>query len=326
MWMLMCGTLLWSGGLWSGALWAGDYEQWVETLQAADRAHGAARFQEAADALVRAVGIAGGLDHADAHLAGTLLRLGSVYADMGQMRDAENAYLRALAAWERADSSDPERSAALMGLATVYTQLQEFGKAERFGRAAIEIREKAWGPGHPDVGAAYQNMAAVYQSERRYPEALEIYRRALEIMSTAGRPEDVATVRSNLGLLLAGMGRPEEAVAETRQAIDILETSGPRQQPRLAVGLTNLSAMYGLMGRWAEAEAPVERAREIVARVLGPGDLSLGPVLRTYADVLRHTGRKREARQMERQAEALRQEAAAQNLTGYTLDAKAYHP
>jgi len=36
-------------------------------------------------------------------------------------------------------------------------------------------------------------------------------------------------------LLLAAMGRLEEAVAETRQTIGILETSGPRQQPRLAV-------------------------------------------------------------------------------------------
>jgi len=316
MWMVICGA----------TLWAGDHERWVATLGVAYQAHAQARFPEAADGLRLAVGIAERLEHADVPLAETLTLLGSVYADMGRLRDAESAYLRALAAWERGDPADPERSNVLMGLVRVYTGLEEYSKAERFGRSAIQIREEALGPSHPDVGTAYQNLAAVYHYERRYSQAMEMYRRALEILSNSGRLEDAATVRGNLGMLLGAMGRPDDAVAEIRQAIDILEVSEPSLKPRLALGLTNLAMMYCRLGRWPEAEAPLRRAREIITGVFGPDHSSLEPVLRAYADVLRHTGRKREARQMERTAAALRQEAAAQNLAGYTLDAKAYRP
>ncbi|SPF55138.1 hypothetical protein SBA4_6970007 [Candidatus Sulfopaludibacter sp. SbA4] len=316
MWAAICGT----------TLWAGSHETWVATLGVADRAQAQARFQEAADSLKLAAGIAERLVHADVLLAQTLTRLGSVYADMGRLRDAENADLRALAAWERGDPADPERSNALMGLVRVYMELREFAKAERFGSAAIQIREKAWGPSHSDVGAAYVNLAAVYHYERRYPQALEMYQRAIEILSKSGGFEDAATVRGNLGTLLGAMGRPADAVAEIRQAIATLEVLGPRLRPKLALLLNNLALMDCRMGRWDEAEAAVLRAREIITGVFGPDHSSLGPVLRTYADVLRHTGRKREARQMERSAAALRQEAAAQNLTGYTVDAKAYIP
>jgi len=271
---------------------AGDHERWVATLGVADQAHAQAKFQEAADGLKLAVGIAERLEHADVPLAETLTLLGSVYADMGRLRDAESAYLRALAAWERGDSADPERSNVLMGLVRVYTGLEEFSKAERFGHSAIQVREEALGPRHPDVGAAYQNLAAVYHYERRYSQAMEMYRRALEILSNSGRIEDSATVRGNLGMLLGAIGRLDDAIAEIRQAIDILEVSGPSLKPKLALGLTNLATMYCRMGRWAEAEAPLQRAREIITGVFGPDHFSLDPVLRTYADVLRHTGRK----------------------------------
>lgn len=304
----------------------GDGDRWAALVRAANVAREQARFQEAADRVSEAVELAGRPDQPGTRLAETLLLLGAANADMGRLRDAERAFLRSLAIWERSAPDNPSRTAPMMGLATVYTALQEYSKAERFAAAAIRIREQASGHPNPDLGGALQNMAAVYHSERRFAEAAALYRQALEHLVPNGRLDDVATVHSNLGLALAEMGRAGEAAAETGQAIALWETAGPREQPRLAVGLTNLAVQFGRLGRWPEAERSIRRAREIAAGILGPDDPSLVPVLNVYADVLRHTGRKPEARRMEREAETLRLAAAAENLTGYTLDVKSYRP
>jgi hypothetical protein len=50
----------------------------------------------------------------------------------------------------------------------------------------------------------------------------------------------------------------------------------------------------------------------------------LDPILRTYADVLQHTGRKREAKQIVQAARAILQRSKNENAIGYTVDVSSY--
>src|SRR5262249_10267132 len=154
-------------------------------------------------------------------------------------------------------------------LVTVYGQTRDFAKAEKFGRMAIEIRERAYGRESIDLGGPLQNLAAILQYEHRYAEAQELYQRALHILEKGGRPNFAATAHSNLGMLFGEMGQPEDGIAEVQRAVAIWEATFGRDHPRVVPGLTNLATLYCHLGRWSEAEEPVRRARDIVVKSFG---------------------------------------------------------
>ena len=282
------------------------------------------RLPGSLDALTAALQTAESFGSRDLRLALTLSRLGSIYLSLGRYREAEDACLRSLAAWQQAAPADPDRSTILVCLVTVYGRTGEYAKAEKFGRMAIEIQERAHGGEGADLGGPLQNLAAILQSEHRYAEAQELYQRALHILDKGGRPNFAASAHSNFGLLLGEMGRPEDGIAEAQRAITIWEAAFGRDHPRVVPGLTNLATLYCRWGRWSKAEEPVRRARDIVVQSFGPDHPMLDSILRIYADVLQHVGRKREAKQMARTARASQQRSRSENTLGYTVDVSSY--
>jgi hypothetical protein len=88
----------------------------------------------------------------------------------------------------------------------------------------------------------------------------------------------------------------------------------------LALGLTNLAGLYCRERRWSEAGEPLRRAREIVIAESGAQHPMLSSILRAQAEVLRHTGKGREARVVEKQADELLHRAGRENAMGYTVD------
>ncbi len=77
----------------------------------------------------------------------------------------------------------------------------------------MAIREKAYGPDHPDVATSLNNLAGLYRTQARYAEAEPLYQRSLAIFEKAlgpGHP-DVATSLENYAALLGNTGRSEGA-------------------------------------------------------------------------------------------------------------------
>ena len=56
-------------------------------------------------------------------------------------------------------------------------------------RRALEIREKALGPEHPDTANSLNNLALLYQVMGAYEQALPLYQRALKIIEKSLGPE-----------------------------------------------------------------------------------------------------------------------------------------
>ena len=54
-------------------------------------------------------------------------------------------------------------------------------RPSRCYRRALAIDEKAFGPDHPDVATALNNLAALLRATNRLGEAEPLYRRALAI-------------------------------------------------------------------------------------------------------------------------------------------------
>ncbi len=91
---------------------------------------------------------------------------------------------------------------------------------------------------------------------------IETLRSLVHQEETAFRP-DLAMALNNLGNRYSEVGRRQEAVAPTEEAVSLyreLATTNPAFRPDLAMALNNLGIRYSEVGRRQEAVAPTEEA------------------------------------------------------------------
>jgi tetratricopeptide (TPR) repeat protein len=87
---------------------------------------------------------------------------------------------------------------------------------------SLAIDEKAFGPEHPKVAYALNNLATLLKRQGSYAEARPLYERSLTICEKALGPEhpDVALALNNLANLLDAQGSYAEARPLYKQALD----------------------------------------------------------------------------------------------------------
>src|SRR6202035_988950 len=86
---------------------------------------------------------------------------------------------------------------------------------------SLAMREKVFGPDHPDVALSLNNLAAVYQHQSRYADAEPLFKRSLAINEKTlgpGHP-DVARSLNNLGSLYYDQGRYADALPFVKRTI-----------------------------------------------------------------------------------------------------------
>jgi tetratricopeptide (TPR) repeat protein len=95
-----------------------------------------------------------------------------------------------------------------------------------------------------DTPEAHYNLAILHTARGELAQAVREYRHALRLWPASFR------ARHNLGMLLAGLGHPDEAAAE----FEIVLASDPVPDSAFALGL-----LRGQQGRWQEAITALER-------------------------------------------------------------------
>jgi hypothetical protein len=81
-------------------------------------------------------------------------------------------------------------------------------EAEPLYRRALKIDEASYGPDHPRVAGARNNLGSLFHATNRFAEIEPLHRRALTIFETslgADHP-DTVTIRKNLAVLEAVQG------------------------------------------------------------------------------------------------------------------------
>ena len=136
----------------------------------------------------------------------------------------------------RALEIDPNHRAALAELATMYRVVRRYDEALEL----LERQRRLW----PDDLAVLADIGRCLSSLGRYAEAEPMLRRAIEGL-------DDAPTRYALGLVLARTGRPAEAMAEYRLALD--------RNPNHLGALNNLGVALATQGRMEEATRHFER-------------------------------------------------------------------
>ena len=190
------------------------------------------------------------------------------------------------------------------------TRAGKFPEAIALARRALEIREKALPPDHPDVATSLDNLAALYKIQGRYKDAEPLHRRALAIYEKSLGPEhpDVAITLNNLASLYDDQGRYADAEPLHRRALAIREKVLPPDHPDVAQSCSNLASLYYHQGRYADAEPLLRRALAIYEKALGPEHPDLATTLNNLAELYTH-GRYADAEPLFKRALAIMEKA-----------------
>jgi tetratricopeptide (TPR) repeat protein len=157
---------------------------------------------------------------------------------------------------------------------------------------ALNMREHALGPEHPDTASSLNYLALLYWEMGSYDKALPLYERALNIREKVLGPEhpDTATSLNNLAVLHKAMGSHDKALPLYERALDIREQALGPEHPDTALSLNNLAELYREMGSYDKALPLCERALKIKEQALGPEHPGTATSLNNLALLYNQTG------------------------------------
>ena len=78
---------------------------------------------------------------------------------------------------------DPWRR--LLYEASFLSQQGRYSEATEVAEEALQLAEKTYGTGHPNVATSLNTLAEIYDSQAKYDEAEPLYKRSLEIREKA---------------------------------------------------------------------------------------------------------------------------------------------
>ena len=179
----------------------------------------------------------------------------------------------------------------------VYQNLGLFAQAEPLEKAALDVRRKALGNNHPDVGRSLSALGTVYNRLGRYTEAETLQREAVAVLisSLGAENPDVAEAQTQLGLTCLQLGRPQEAESLYRVALATRESALGPNSPEVATNLTHLGHLLNNQGRSKDAEAVLLRALKIREQTLGADHFLVSVSLDLLGDVYAKEGRSADA-------------------------------
>lgn len=265
----------------------------------------------AAGTLGRAVdaAVAGGADRTAAEALVHLVRV-----EAYQLADHERArYYGSLATAALARLGEPAELAADLAdhLGRLAFQEGELESALTLHRRALELRRRALGEHHPEVGSTLLRLAAVHAERGELDEAGRLAERAVELYRAGygdGHPR-LAVGLVQLGDIHYRRGDLAAAEAAQRQALGIREaTLGPDhvQTAEVRLRLAN-TLLQG--GRSDEARDLLERVRTVFAVELGSDHPRMADVLSSLGSIDLARGEHRRAGERFRQALAIQERA-----------------
>ncbi|WP_437902736.1 tetratricopeptide repeat protein [Sorangium sp. So ce327] len=184
-----------------------------------------------------------------------------------------------------------------------------YDEAIPLARRALDLRENALGPEHPDVAITLHNLAALLKAKGDYAAAEPLFRRALAIQEKALGPEhpDVATTLNNLAALLATKSDYAAAEPLFRRALTIREKALGSEHPDVAESLNSLAGLLYAKDDIVAAEPLLRRALTIQENALGSEHPDVAFSLNCLAELLQTKGDDAAAEPLYRRALAIRE-------------------
>lgn len=168
----------------------------------------------------------------------------------------------------------------------------------------VEFARRRLGEMHPLAVVSLGNLAVELKWLGRLDDAKQVYEKLLNWYKATGteQSEFHARTLNNLAELCLDSGDNATAESLHTQALTILESVLPPDDPGLADSLSNLAQIYARTGKHFKAEKLLRRAVEIDERTVGKDHFLYGMRLGNLAAVLHSLGQHAEGMRLLRQA------------------------
>lgn len=190
--------------------------------------------------------------------ATTLLYLGLIHYDFGEMNDAAHYYEQALPLWRTARSINGE-GATLSSLGRVDDSLGDYQKAMDLYDEALPLlhssRERGW------ENHLVHNMGMTYLSLGQPERALQYYEQALQLEDQLRNVGGRAHVLHHIGEVYILTGAPQKAVPLLDQAVQLSQSVG--DDLGKATALNHLGRAHALLGNTQRAMMNYTQALQI---------------------------------------------------------------
>jgi tetratricopeptide (TPR) repeat protein len=304
-----------------------DSAGWSNAMAKGAEAQHLGNLQAASEAYRRAVTIAEQPGAPERMLPASLNELAAVFTELAQFRDAETQYRRALALLEKMDGKESASyNILLSNLATLYLVRGEPRRAEPMLRAALEKEARVLPPDDPHLACTRSALAELLLEHGKATEA----RRLLELAVDGyerhpGKHRvEMAIMLNNLGNALRLEKRESDALPTLERSVAIMEEEVGPDHPLMVRGRCNLAMGYVAVGRIEDADLAFRRALEIARMRLSAEHPAHTAVMLRYAEFLRKTGHKKEAKATEAEAKELLRAGGRRTGVGMTVDISAF--
>jgi tetratricopeptide (TPR) repeat protein len=249
--------------------------------------------KEASETIAKAVQIRSSLGLSEA-LAKDATLAGSILQEMGDSVGAINYYSQALAFWGALPSSGLQVLTVLDPLAAIFRDMGAYPDTEIYCRWALRLREAALGPKHSELIATLDSLAYALFGQKKYEEAEPVYLRLLALWEGSAGPD-----HPMVALTL-------DKMVEFYTAQKLYDKAAPLAQRSQAMRTKAVLESFHRTGRVLIGEQKYEEALDLYQRAIKMGESAKVPdenmdgILRSYALVLSHSGRKQEAAALEK--------------------------
>jgi len=227
--------------------------------------------------------------------------IGVTYFALGAYDQAESHCRKALEITSKRHPDSPEYAKDVTDLAAVLTTVGRLDDGRALFLEGLEIRERIYGPVHPDVAQSKENLSGVYRQLRDFPAAERMIRESLAILDQFPAESEKRKPMSlnGLALILDECGRRDEAKRYYLEALLLIED---RNDLSGATIRNNLAGLYFDSGELDKAESLFLEALDINRRVLGDEHLHVAHALNNLGVLYSEMNRLDEAEKMQAEA------------------------
>lgn len=165
--------------------------------------------------------------------------VGAIWLDIGEVQQLRGQYTMALQSLDEALANyesagldrHPSALVARSRRVSVLTRLGQLDEAEAEARAVLQARREAFGPQHESVATSLVELGTLLRGQGRLDEAQALFEQVLDITSDEVR---AGAAHHVLGLMHDQSGDVEAALASYSKALELVRSKLGEHDPRVA--------------------------------------------------------------------------------------------
>lgn len=217
--------------------------------------------QRAISILVKSAG------EADGRVQMLRTELASLYLESGQLATAEKL-LREIISFQAREglTASPEAAFTLDALACLYVRQRKLAAAEAVERRSLSVLGALPEPDLASVAVGNLHLSIFLNARKKPKEALVYAERARTMFQALPLPKPVMEAAADMSLasIHAGLGRPADAEAESRRALETVENIYRPNDPQTAWLLLARAAVLRRLDRKKEARVIQKQGESIL--------------------------------------------------------------